>query len=72
MGLFRSLPARLIGASGDVQIPRHDCWTLPGSIPGRLGIREETLPRAPYLPGRDGGAAASGLPSSSSMARTRP
>ncbi|CAN7338285.1 hypothetical protein LJR219_001875 [Phenylobacterium sp. LjRoot219] len=54
--LFRSLPARIIEASGEVTIPRHDYWIMPGSIPGLLGVTEQTLPRGPYLPGAAGGA----------------
>jgi len=54
--LFRSLPARIIEASGQVTIPRHDYWIVQGSVPGRLGVTEQTLPRLPYLPGAPGGA----------------
>src|SRR5206468_12297416 len=53
---FAALPARIIEASGQVSIPRHDYWILPGSIPGRLGVTEATLPRQPYLPGAAGGS----------------
>jgi len=53
--LFAELPAQLIEAAGEVRIPRHDFWIMPGSIPGRLGVDEATLPRSPYLPCRDGG-----------------
>jgi hypothetical protein len=61
--LFETLPARIIEASGQVSIPRHDYWIMPGSIPGRLGVTEAALPRTPYLPGEPllGGAAGSGL-----------
>jgi hypothetical protein len=48
--LFRPLPATLIEAAGEVRMPHHDYWIAPGSIPGRLGISEATLPSAPYLP----------------------
>lgn len=54
--LFGALPARILEAAGAVSIPRHDYWIMAGSIPGRLGVTEETLPRAPYLPGAAGGA----------------
>lgn len=53
--LFGALPARIIEAAGEVKIPRHDFWIMAGSIPGRLGVSEQTLPRAPYLPGAAGG-----------------
>jgi hypothetical protein len=61
--LFASLPARVIEASGQVSIPRHDYWIMAGSIPGRLGLAEATLPRQPYLRGAQlsDGPAASGL-----------
>jgi hypothetical protein len=54
--LFASLPVRLVQARGAVEIPRHDYWVMPGSIPSRLGVSETTLPRAPYLPGAEGGS----------------
>jgi hypothetical protein len=53
--LFGGLPSRLIEASGRVEIPRHDYWIMPASIPGRLGIDESGLPKAPYLPGGEAG-----------------
>lgn len=53
--LFGALPARIIEARGDVTIPRHDFWVMPGSIPGRLGTTLGTLPNAPYLPSAPGG-----------------
>ena len=53
--LFRHLPVEVIEASGQVKIPRHDYWVMAGSLPGRLGVTLQTLPAAPYLPGRDGG-----------------
>ena len=54
--LLAALPARIIEAAGAVSIPRHDYWIMPASIPGRLGVTAETLPRAPYLPGAASGA----------------
>jgi hypothetical protein len=54
--LFCSLPARILEAAGEVRIPRHDYWILPGSIPARLGGGEANLPREPYLPGAAGGS----------------
>lgn len=56
--LFAGLPAAVIEAAGQVEIPRHDYWVMPGSIPGRLGLTEADLPRAPYLPGGGAGAGA--------------
>jgi hypothetical protein len=53
--LFEALPAEVITAAGEVTIPRHDFWIMPGSIPGRLGTTLESLPAAPYLPGAEGG-----------------
>lgn len=47
--LFAELPARILVAEGQVSIPRHDFWIMPGSIPGRLGTTQESLPAAPYL-----------------------
>lgn len=55
VSLFRHLPAEVIAADGAVTIPRHDCWIMPGSIPGRLGTTLPTLPNSPYLPGAAGG-----------------
>ena len=33
------------------QIPQHDYWALPMSLPHRLGIRPDNIPAEPYLTG---------------------
>jgi hypothetical protein len=47
-GLFAQLGETIV-AAGDVQIPPHDCWSMIGSLPLRLGATVETLPTPPYL-----------------------
>jgi hypothetical protein len=53
--LFRHLPVRVIPAIGAVEVPPHDFWSMIGSLPGRMGVTEASLPTAPYLPSKAGG-----------------
>lgn len=48
--VFSKLGAAVLPAVGRVEIPRHDAWSLVGSLPHLVG----GLPSAPYLPSREG------------------
>ena len=48
--LFQHLPVDFVEAKPDRNdIAKHDYWTLPLSLPDRLGINAKNLPAEPYL-----------------------
>jgi len=48
--LFESLPLPVVADRGAASAPRHDYWVMSGSLPGRMGITAQTLPRDTGLP----------------------
>jgi tetratricopeptide (TPR) repeat protein len=49
--LFAQLPAAVQPLAKQVAVAPHDYWTLPLSLPGRLGVTGADLAAAPYLAG---------------------
>jgi hypothetical protein len=49
VGLFGSLPARIIPFEAELRLPRCEAWAMIGSLPFRCGAGRVSLPEAPYL-----------------------
>lgn len=54
--LFSGLGAKVLPAEGSASVPRHEAWTILSALPWRMGVTPETIPGAPYLPGKPGGS----------------
>lgn len=52
--LFATLGVEVIEQSSETTFPQPDYWTLPLSIPAKLGVTLETIPAAPYLTAPEG------------------
>jgi hypothetical protein len=53
--LFEPLGVSLLPAEGDLQIPKHDAWTLAGSLPRHFETTPQTIPTGILFPGGAGG-----------------
>lgn len=53
--LFEVFGLPIVVAEGEATLPRHDAWTLMGSLPLRFGTTLETIPPGAFLPAPAGG-----------------
>jgi tetratricopeptide (TPR) repeat protein len=53
--LLQPLGVRIIPAEGEVKVQGYDAWMMAASVAGRLRIKPDDIPNAPYLPSREGG-----------------